>query len=113
MTDGLCLQAPENQNRSASYQYGWLDPKARNEYGPAAAPVSASRSPRVPLKQRVQGKSLEATAAEIASPVPNVTSIRVTVTATNGVPDARINEIRLYDAEGIAPFPKQEHYQGK
>ena len=29
------------------------------------------------------------------------------VTRTNGIADARINEIRLYDADGVAPFPTQ------
>ena len=57
-------------------------------------------------QQRVQAKSAQDIERETA-PVPAVTKIRVTVTATNGITDARINEIRLYDAEGVAPFPKQ------
>ena len=36
---------------------------------------------------------------------PTVSAVRVTVTATNGDPNARINEIRLYDEAGVTPFP--------
>ena len=43
-----------------------------------------------------------------AAPVPAVRSVRVTVTATNGGANAHVNEIRLYDAAGMAPFPKRE-----
>ena len=77
MTGGLCLQAPANQ--SAVY----------------AAPAPA---------QRVQAKSAVDRRAEAAS-VSAVSSVLITVTATNGVADARINEVRLYDAGGVEPFP--------
>ena len=53
----------------------------------------------------MQAKTARDVAAELA-PVAAVSKVRVTVTATNGVADARINEIRLYDAGGVAPFPK-------
>ena len=33
--------------------------------------------------------------------------VRVTVAATNGLDKAVINEIRLYGADGVAPFPVQ------
>jgi hypothetical protein len=82
MTDGLCLQAPANQE----------------------AVYEATHKPAPP--QRVQLKSKADRAAENA-PAPAMSKIRVTVTATNGIADARINEIRLYDAGGVAPFPKQ------
>jgi hypothetical protein len=36
-----------------------------------------------------------------------MSNIRVTVTTTNGHPNAHINEVRLYDADGAAPFPQQ------
>lgn len=35
-----------------------------------------------------------------------LTALRVNVTATNGDPDARIAEIRVYGADGLAPFPE-------
>ena len=78
MTGGLCLQGPPDQK----------------EVGHEPAPA-----------QRVQAKNAQDVAAEAAA-VPAVTAVRVTVTATNGIADARINEIRLYDAEGVAPFPR-------
>ena len=46
-------------------------------------------------------------AMEVAAPVPAVSKIRVTVTATNGIADARINEVRLYDAAGVISFPSK------
>jgi hypothetical protein len=68
---GLCLHAPADQE-----------------------PVyEAAHVPAPP--QRVQGKSAEDLAMEVAAPVPAVSKIRVTVTATNGIADARINEVRL------------------
>ena len=81
MTGGLCLQAPATQH-----------------------PVFEA-APTPPPPQRVQLKSAQDLAAE-AAPAPAVTKVRVTVTATNGVAEARINEVRLYDAAGLAPFPK-------
>ena len=37
---------------------------------------------------------------------PFMTSrVRVTVTATNGIQDARILEVRIYDEDGLRPFP--------
>ena len=77
MTGGLCLQAPADQRA-----------------------VFDSPAPR----QRVQPK--DERDEEEAAPVV-VSDVRVTVTATNGIADARINEVRLYDANGLAPFPKQ------
>lgn len=82
MAGGLCLQAPADQH-------------AVYETTPAPAPP-----------QRVQAKSAGDLAAE-AAPVPALSKVRVVVTATNGIVDARINEIRLYDAEGVLPFPKR------
>jgi hypothetical protein len=82
MTGGLCMQAPADQK----------------------AVYEAAHKPALP--QRVQAKSAEDLAAEIA-PVPAVTRIRVTVTATNGIADAHINEVRLYGADGVEPFPKR------
>ena len=84
MTGGLCLQAPASQNVT----YADADDLA-------------------PAQQRVQAKTLLELAAE-AAPAPKVGKVRVTVTATNGIADARINEIRLYDAEGVRPFPAKQ-----
>jgi hypothetical protein len=82
MTDGLCLQAPTaDDGRSVG-----------------------SVSPAPP--QRVQAKTAEDIAA-LRAPAPLVSKVRVTVTATNGISHARINEIRIYDASGVAPFPQQ------
>lgn len=80
MVGGLCLEAPVNQ---------------RATYAAPPAPP-----------QRVQAKSAADVAAE-AAPAPIVSAVRLTVSATNGVPDARVNEIRLYDADGVAPFPSR------
>lgn len=41
--------------------------------------------------------------ADVAAPVFG--AIRINVTATNGVPDAHILEVRLYDEAGKQPFP--------
>ena len=83
MVGGLCLQAPADQ-----------EPVYEAAHVPAPA-------------QRVQGKSVEDLAMEVAAPVPAVSKIRVTVTATNGIADARINEVRLYDAAGMISFPSK------
>ena len=81
MTGGLCLQGPASQH----------------------ATYAGADEPAAP-QQRVQPKTLLELAAE-AAPAPRVDKVRVTVTATNGIGDARINEIRLYDVEGVRPFP--------
>ena len=65
------------------------------------------------LKQRAQrvqsgglgGRAERAAAGASASPVEDLEAVRVTVTATNGIKNAHVNEIRLYEAEGEAPFP--------
>eukprot|EP00035_Acanthoeca_spectabilis_P010173 m.180228 g.180228 ORF g.180228 m.180228 type:complete len:982 (+) comp14944_c2_seq1:161-3106(+) len=85
MTGGLCLEGP-----AAS------EPAQESTLG------SPSVYPR--RRQRVQPKTPDDLEAE-AAPVPPMSKLRVTVTATNGVADARINEIRLYDADGVSPFP--------
>eukprot|EP00039_Didymoeca_costata_P020965 m.342960 g.342960 ORF g.342960 m.342960 type:complete len:959 (-) comp22149_c0_seq1:157-3033(-) len=82
MVGGLCLQAPQAPT---------IEEHVHNKPAP-------------PRQQRVQPKSTKDIIME-NTPAPPVQQIRVTVTATNGIEDARINEIRLYDAQGIAPFP--------
>eukprot|EP00041_Stephanoeca_diplocostata_P027697 m.768460 g.768460 ORF g.768460 m.768460 type:complete len:598 (-) comp23227_c0_seq83:160-1953(-) len=72
--------------------------------GPTLRQSAATPRPVVPMAP----PTLSATAPRVAAPpVAPVTSIRVTVSATNGVPDAHINEIRLYDVDGKSPFPTQ------
>lgn len=91
MTGGLCLdQGAESSD--ASFQT--IATGRKGGHGSALPP------------QRVQAKSDADRAAE-AAPGPIVTRVRVVVTGTNGIADARINEIRLYDADGVKPFPKQ------
>ena len=38
--------------------------------------------------------------------------MRINVTADNLIGDARINEIRVYDQEGISSFPKKSQKEG-
>ncbi len=82
MVGGLCLEGPTPR-----------------------PPVEPHFTPPM-LQQRVRPKTAEEYAAE-AAPAPVVTKVRVTVTATNGIADAHINEIRLYDAEGMSSFPRK------
>lgn len=82
MTGGLCLQGPDDQ-------------RPRFQSAPAPAPP-----------QRVQAPRDEGLGVATI-PAPRVQKLRVVVTATNGVSQARINEIRMYDTDGLAPFPKQ------
>ena len=34
-----------------------------------------------------------------------LSEVRITVTATNGIAAAHVNEVRLYAEDGVAPFP--------
>lgn len=95
MTGGLCLEAPQSS-------YDTVTAAAKG--APQGGGGGGGRGPAPP--QRVQAKSDADRAAE-AAPAPVVTKVRVTVTGTNGIADARINEIRLYDADGVKPFPTQ------
>ena len=95
MTAGLCLQAATAQSSAVT-----IDAKA------AATPPGSQGQRR---RQRVQLKTAQDLVAE-AAPAPVVTKVRVTVTATNGVPDAHINEIRLYETHGVASFPQKEQH---
>ena len=84
MSNGLCLAAPQS-NTTAPLE---SDPE----------------SALAPLRQRVQMKTLDT--AEIASDAAAlVSAIRITVTSTNGIANAVINEVRLYDHDGVQPFP--------
>lgn len=105
MTAGLCLEAPSTPSTSSiQRQHPLLEEPPPLPGTPPRPQQLAGNPPR----QRVQLKTAEEVAAE-AAPAPHVVSrVRVTVTSTNGVPDAHINEIRLYDASGVAPFPTRQ-----
>ena len=79
MADGLCLAVSRNSTKLAK------------------VPAAAAMAPT----QRVQMKPPVSSVA----PAKSVSAVRVVVTATNGIEEARINEVRLYDAAGAAPFP--------
>ena len=84
MSNGLCLAAPQS-NATASLK-------------------SVPESAQAPLRQRVQMKTLDT--AELATDaVVSVSAIRITVTSTNGIANAVVNEVRLYDHDGVQPFP--------
>lgn len=92
MTDGgLCLEAPETKVVAGS--------------------KPTTMMPKLSATQRVTlAMTNEERAAALAVPTPVVSALRVTVTATNGVATARINEIRAYAADGAAPFPSRSSY---
>jgi hypothetical protein len=94
MSDGgLCLEAPRNENK-------------RKEEEEEA--TSAMR-PQPPMNQRVVRAltNEEQAVALTVRNVPTISDLRVSVTATNGVPTARINEIRAYTADGVGTFPSR------
>ena len=47
--------------------------------------------------------------AEAASEGQPHKALRVTVSATRGIAEARIMEVRIYDHNGLAPFPDPQH----
>lgn len=81
MADGLCLAVSQKSTKLANV--------------PAAAAAMAPT-------QRVQMKP---PALSSIAPAKSVSAVRVVVTGTNGIEEARINEVRLYDSAGLAPFP--------
>ena len=38
----------------------------------------------------------------------SVSAVRITVTGTNGIANAVVNEVRLYDHDGTQPFPAKK-----
>jgi hypothetical protein len=80
MADGLCLAVSQKSTKLANV--------------PAAAAAMAPT-------QRVQMKPPVSSVA----PAKSVSAVRVVVTGTNGIEEARINEVRLYASAGLAPFP--------
>jgi hypothetical protein len=55
-----------------------------------------------------ESMSSASSAVEVTAALVSVAKVRITVLATNGVDTAIINEVRLYGADGAAPFPKQQ-----
>ena len=125
MSDGgLCLEAPRPNTTtiiggggSSRESNAVLSTTATANQASASqgTPEMENQSPRPPARQRVvrrrvagkeRGDGGEGRRENEVLPPPTVTEIRVTVTATNGIPNAHVNEIRLYDAAGVAPFPR-------
>ena len=61
--------------------------------------------PPPPMRRRVNRREEAFAVREAAVALGPLSEVRVTVTATNGIGQARINEIRLYGKDGLAPFP--------
>lgn len=92
MTDGLCLDA--------------TSPSADASSATTAVNAAASTTMSATTRQRVQLKTLPA-ADDSTEGSGMVSEVRITVTATNGIDAAHINEIRLYGKDGLAPFPSK------
>jgi hypothetical protein len=82
MSSGLCLEAAH--------------PNATTQ-----SPITQSE-PTL-LRQRVQMRSLDNVPA--ADGAMMLSDVRITVTGTNGIANAVINEVRLYEHDGAQPFP--------
>ena len=93
MSDGLCLSLPAAGNGDAGSPGGT---------GHTAA---LSQPPPPPQQQLVRPSNADH--APGGHPPAPLAEVRVTVTATNGVGTAIINEVRLYDDDGRAPFPRR------
>eukprot|EP00040_Diaphanoeca_grandis_P039183 m.258359 g.258359 ORF g.258359 m.258359 type:complete len:885 (+) comp36477_c0_seq1:156-2810(+) len=91
LTGGLCLDTKETISgpESTSTPTPTLSSIPTDGVAGVASP---------PRKQRDRNTPAQ-------SPPVSVSAVRVTVTATNGIANAHINEIRLYDAKGVDPFP--------
>ena len=70
-----------------------------------AADAAAGVVPALPTRRRVNRREEAFAVREPAMALGPLSEVRVTVTATNGIAQAHINEIRLYDEDGITPFP--------
>ena len=89
MSGGLCLSAPK-----ASPMHAAGEEEGTGRSGDAGAFV-ANPPPRVGAPA----------AAAVAAAGIKLGEVRVTVTSTNGHASAIVNEVRLYGAGGVAPFP--------
>jgi hypothetical protein len=83
-----------------------LDTAARPAPESALAAAAGDTSNTLPMQPRVNPRE-EAAARDwkAAALLGLLSGVRVTVTTTNGVPNAHITEIRLYGEDGVSPFP--------
>ena len=87
MSGGLCLAAPMGMQPSSKRMMSEVVPP----------PILG---PRLNNRQAATRRHFGAARA-----LGTLTEVRVTVTATNGLPNAHILEVRLYGEEGVTPFP--------
>ena len=92
MSGGLCLEAVPTTSTTTTSD------------GDALA-ADAVVVPPPPMRLRVNRRQEASAVREPAVALGPLSEVRVTVTATNGIGQARINEIRLYGEDGVAPFP--------
>ena len=85
MSDGLCLGLPPPKTSTP-------------ESAAAVAAAAGGGAVQRPANDRVSLPSR-------TPPPPPLSAVRVTVSATNGIPFAVINEVRLFDRLGEQPFP--------
>ena len=86
MSQGLCLGLPA--------------PTTESSAGAQGQPLSLSPGPTV-VRPSTDHDSLD------RAPAAPLSEVRVTVSATNGIAFAVVNEVRLYDQQGERPFPTQ------
>ena len=91
MSGGLCLEAVPTASDGGVLGGGAVLP------------------PLPPMRRRVNRREEAFAVREPAVALGPLSEVRVTVTATNGIGQARINEIRLYGKDGLAPFPVHAH----
>jgi hypothetical protein len=96
MSGGLCLGLAGATGDSALAAVGLAAPPSG--LVAKSTPTPASRLVR-PAPPAVGGPS------RVSQDLDALTDVRVTVTATNGLASAIINEVRLYAADGIHSFP--------
>ena len=87
MSGGLCLEAAASAK-------------------PSETTLAAAAPPPI-LGRRVNPRQATRQDLEATRALGLLAEVRVTVTATNGLANAHINEIRLYGEDGVAPFPIQ------
>jgi hypothetical protein len=100
MSDGLCLGAPSTVTGGSGDSGSDVNSALRgaHNYRRATRPISPRLSEGVGGEQRQHQSHPDA-------PLPPLVEVEVTVTATHGIANAIINEVRLYGAEGVHPFP--------
>lgn len=98
MSGGLCLEAVPTKTTPSL-------PVSSSDGDALAADAAAGVVPALPTRRRVNRREEAFAVREPAMALGPLSEVRVTVTATNGIAQAHINEIRLYDEDGITPFP--------